>query len=438
MAAFLLAISGALALSPAVHVRVSNLPWTTSVASVEASLRTACDRVNIAPHGIEVKGVDRRRKRDAQKQHGGSARLSFAEGDDARACVAALDGRAVVGADRQRCVLEPPRAEAPAREAPAVDVAERARRAEARRRAGDRKRARRRELVDRFSSVAEPRVLAAPAVDWAAMPADADPARGGRLRGARAARKRLAVEAFGAVLPALLAGSARRRCVDVGAGTGNLAVPLGLWALDEVVAVDINGETLRLLEARAGANVRALEADAAALTVRDADCVVSLHACGAVSDLAMDAALDAQIPFAISPCCLGKSLTDRAVVGGRMPRTSAQRAARPSHVEYPRSRWLASELEDASEWGVLAAAADYGVGADDDADVARVQRRAKRVVETDRLAYAAERGYVVRLLDLPADDPRYPKRELLLGAPRGSPAAAAIANLPTAAPRYAS
>ncbi|KAH8069552.1 methyltransferase [Aureococcus anophagefferens] len=240
------------------------------------------------------------------------------------------------------------------------------------------------------------------------MPADADPARGGRLRGARAARKRLAVEAFGAVLPALLAGSERRRCVDVGAGTGNLAVPLGLWALDEVVAVDINGETLRLLEARAGANVRALEADAAALTVRDTDCVVSLHACGAVSDLAM---------------------------GG--PRRSDSRAARPSNVEYPRSRWLASELEDASEWGVLAAAADYGVGADDDADVARVQRRAKRVVETDRLAYAAERGSVVRLLDLPADDPRYPKRELLLGAPRGSAAAAAIANLPTAAPRYA-
>ncbi|KAH8043660.1 oxidoreductase [Aureococcus anophagefferens] len=92
----------ALRLRGDVHVRVSNLPWTTSVASVEASLRTACDRVNIAPHGIEVKSVDRRRKRDAQKQHGGSARLSFAEGDDARACVAALDGRAVVGADRQR------------------------------------------------------------------------------------------------------------------------------------------------------------------------------------------------------------------------------------------------------------------------------------------------------------------------------------------------
>ena len=288
------------------------------------------------------------------------------------------------------------------------------------------------------ANVEEPRVLEAPAVDWAAMPADADPARGGRLRGARAARKRLAVEAFGAVLPALLAGAARRRCVDVGAGTGNLAVPLGLWALDEIVAVDVNGEPLRLLEARAGANVRAVEADAAALDVRDsADCVVSLHACGAVSDLAMDSALDARIPFAISPCCIGKSLTDRAVVGGRMPRTSAQRAARPSTVEYPRSRWLASELEDAAEWEVLAAAADYGVGADDDDDVARVQRRAKRVVETDRLAYAAEQGYVVRLLDLPSDDPRYPKRELLLGAPRGSAAAAAIANLPTAAPRHA-
>ncbi|KAH8056037.1 DNA topoisomerase type I [Aureococcus anophagefferens] len=370
-----------MALSPPVHVRVSNLPWTTSVASVEASLRTACDRVNIAPHGIEVKGVDRRRKRDAQKQHGGSARLSFAE-ETTRACVAALDGRAVVGADRQRCVVEPPAGGA-ARRRGRRRRAGAARGGEAAR--GRPKRARRRELVDRFSSVAERASRGSGRLGGDAR--GRDPARGRlRARARREAPRRRGLWGRAAGAPRGLRAAALRRRRR---RHGNLAVPLGLWALDEVVAVDINGETLRLLEARAGANVRALEADAAALTVRDTDCVVSLHACGAVSDLAMDAALDAQIPFAISPCCLGKSLTDRAVVGGRMPRTSAQRAARPSNVEYPRSRWLASELEDASEWGVLAAAADYGVGADDDADVARVQRRAKRVVETDRLAYAA-------------------------------------------------
>ena len=430
MTAMLLLLTAAS--SSALHqVRVRNLPFTVAIDSVEAALVEALP-MDLKPEGCLVKPVDKARARDRGKHHGGSAWLSFATSADAAAAAAALDTRALFDDfGPARCAVEAPRPPpAPAPPPQPVDAARRVLRADARRRANDRRRADRAAVVGRVR-VEEPPTLVADTVAWPEMPAAADPGRGGRLRGARASRKRAHVEAFLAVLPALLAGGGTR-VVDVGCGTGNLAAPLAEFY--DVVAVDVNAEPLRLLSEREP-RVECVEADAVALVGGDlfgADAVVSLHACGAVSDLALDAALERRVPFAISPCCLGKLLTDRAVVGGRMPRTSAQRAARPSNVEYPRSRWLASELEDASEWGVLAAAADYGVGAADGDDVVALQKRAKRAVETDRLAYAEERyGFATRLVDLPTDDARYPKRELLLGAPAGTPAAEAIGRLRT-------
>ena len=418
--------------SSALHthtVRVRNLPFTVAIDSVEAALVEALP-MDLKPEGCLVKPVDKARARDRGKEHGGSAWLSFATSADAAAAAAALDARALFDDfGPARCAVEAPRPPpAPAPPPPPVDAARRALRADARRRANDRRRADRAAVVGRVR-VEEPPTLVADTVAWPEMPAAADPGRGGRLRGARASRKRVHVEAFLAVLPALLAGGGAR-VVDVGCGTGNLAAPLAEWY--DVVAVDVNAEPLRLLAAREP-RVECVEADAAALVGGDlfgADAVVSLHACGAVSDLALDAALERGAPFAISPCCLGKLLTDRAVVGGRMPRlTTSQRAAAPEGISYPRSSWLGLSERD---YRTLAAAADYGVGAADGDDVVALQKRAKRAVETDRLAYAEERyGFATRLVDLPTDDARYPKRELLLGAPAGTPAAEAIGRLRT-------
>jgi hypothetical protein len=117
---------------------------------------------------------------------------------------------------------------------------------------------------------------------------------------------------------------------------------------------------------------------------------------------------------------------------------------------YPRSQWL-QQAVTAEEYQLLAKAADYGVvyNHDDETDdrttttptktqtteqeVQRRQRcrRAKRVVERDRLAWAAQQGYAVRLLELPRIGPLYPKRELLVGAPCDSPAAARMFALAT-------
>ena len=218
------------------------------------------------------------------------------------------------------------------------------------------------------------------------------------------------------------------------------------------------------------------------------DAVVALHACGALTDLALDCAVTARLPFAISPCCVGKVLEAPRVLTGtarRMPLSSQQRSAPPENICYPRSAWLRDRLT-ADEYALLAAQADYGGKAGsllepsrcklrsvflksrlllesplvggirlslsccarregthtthvpgDDARLSTAQRRAKRVVETDRLEACRERGYFTRLLDLSADeDLHYPKRELLLGAPIGSLAATAIAALPTNQPNF--
>ena len=184
-------------------VRVSNLPWATPVASVEAALMGACEALDVdRPSSVVVKGVDRRRARDADKHHGGSALMSFESGAAALECVPAFDGVAVVGASPQRCALaRGPAAPRVARQSAAEAEAEaalasrREKRGDARRRSVERRRAARARLATRVS-VSEPRVFCPKRLDWESVPPSADPARGGRLRGARARRKRDAVEAF--------------------------------------------------------------------------------------------------------------------------------------------------------------------------------------------------------------------------------------------------
>lgn len=174
------------------------------------------------------------------------------------------------------------------------------------------------------------------------------------------------------------------------------------------------------------------------------DCVavVSLHACGAASDLSMAYAVRNNLPFAISPCCIGKISTERRSARRMPPKkilTSTERSAAPSVVSYPRSAWLKNALPNQDDYRLLAAAADYSVGNSecdekvDDWELARRKRcrLSKKAIEIDRLQWAKENGYYVRLLEMPRIGPLYPKRELLLGAKEGSRAALKLSQLPT-------
>jgi len=320
--------------------------------------------------------------------------------------------------------------------------------------------------------------LDAPILEWAEVPREIDPVRGGALRdgSARGYRKHIQVEAFLHVVKEVLlldtttttTTAIRPMIADLGSGAGNLSLPLAWWLRHQcdIVAVDINDYALQRLVSRARAaglgNVAIQNDDLMELLPRkhcadeypirlddvskskrsfnDWSAIVSLHACGAASDLAMEVAVGHSLPFIISPCCIGKISNRRRK--DRMPSISSERSAAPEDITYPRSISL-GELVDDGAYKLIASAADYCVvgeintGTEEqNASSEEWTRRnrgrlAKRIIESDRLQWAQERGYYVRLLELPRIGPVYPKRELLIGAKRGSDEAGRIARLST-------
>ena len=209
----------------------------------------------------------------------------------------------------------------------------------------------------------------APAIDWEKFPALLDPQRGGKLRRGtpRALRKRRAVEAFVHLSRGLLMGdgsaSGSEQCecrgviVDAASGAGNLSIPLSrlLGCKTTVLAIDVNEVALHRLKER-DASVKVLCADLAAdidLERFGASMVVSLHGCGAATDMAIRLATRNRLPFVVSPCCTAKAVVGRtygpqlratAGIGSRM--SSEHRSGAPSDVVYPRSAWLASALTE--------------------------------------------------------------------------------------------
>ena len=209
----------------------------------------------------------------------------------------------------------------------------------------------------------------APAIDWEKFPALLDPQRGGKLRRGtpRALRKRRAVEAFVYLSRGLLMGdgsaSGSEQCeccgviVDAASGAGNLSIPLSglLGCKTTVLAIDVNEVALHRLKER-DASVKVLCADLAAdidLERFGASMVVSLHGCGAATDMAIRLATRNRLPFVVSPCCTAKAVVGRtygpqlratAGIGSRM--SSEHRSGAPSDIVYPRSTWLASALTE--------------------------------------------------------------------------------------------
>ena len=484
--------------------------------AIIAKVVSVDDNNNNGPYAgsFEVKVAElpvKKRKRDEGKFHQGSARVSFSSAGNAMLAMEALQQKeyleasdwkvrwaTALDAKQQRSSEEPP--------APVVLSPERIEHRKKRAEKYARKRKRVAEATDQviesllstlddYSCSADKDlltkptpVLEAPMLDWNACPKDIDPMGGGGIRTGtqRGERKRAAVEAFLEVVREflkLIDIDTDIECdtvADLGCGAGNLTVPLAWWLKQlgfNVLGVDINDQALALLSKRAerlGIHIRTLHADLLKLSSfndnqdPDADCgntsdlsncaaVVSLHACGAASDLSMAAAVRHNLPFAISPCCIGKINTERIAripANGKMiPKivlTSAERsAAPPTVVSYPRSAWLGKVLPCQDDYKLLAAAADYGVGVGggdgdgnsncdgngevDERELARRKRcrLSKKIIEIDRLQWAKENGYCVRLLEMPRIGPLYPKRELLLGAKEGSFAASKLSQLPT-------
>ena len=111
---------------------------------------------------------------------------------------------------------------------------------------------------------------------------------------------------------------------------------------------------------------------------------------------------------------------------------------------YPRSNWLTTKLLSSASsnrddgYALLAKVADVGLGPQTPTQQREQQRRAKRIIELDRLMSASERqyGYDTRLMRIQDqdDDPRvysYGKGEVLLGASKGSLASNVMLRLPS-------
>jgi len=413
-------------------VHVGNLDWNCPVEKVTSMMHAIVgNRVVIDVTPIKLK------LRDQGKHHGGSATMAFATHHEA------LVGMELATAHnmtwRVRWAWTPPKEKEPIIATAPPNIQKQQRRAQS----AARNRLRRIEVTQQVIQSASLTmshhlfenmpVLDAPKLDWSNCPFD--PLRS--LPASRGLRKQAAVEAFLFVLQSALLLEPEqqqfRRVADLGCGTGHLTLPLAWFLQDQgcvVVGVDMDGHALELLRQKStadgGGKVETMQQEIQTLdTIANCSAVVSLHACGSASDWAMAVAISHSIPFAISPCCIGKfeaSLrSNNTIKNNNMI------------LSYPRSQRLSMRIKR-SEYQLLAAAADYGVSPtqevpDDERDRQSRGRRAKQLVELDRLEWAKELDYDVRMVELPRLGPWYPKRELLLGAKKGTIAAYQLANL---------
>ena len=254
-------------------------------------------------------------------------------------------------------------------------------------------------------------------IDWDALPPGCDPClvspkmREGTLRGER---KRESVSAMAWLLrEALLPlAPARPTIVDAGCGTGSLLLPLAALITDATfVGVDTKRGSLDRMMARAAAAGPELVGRVVPWHGRiedydgDLQCVVSLHACGGASDAALQLAAQRRVPFAVSPCCIGKlrrgpaSRWLRELLELAEPDAAAAEAAFALLAAWADSEHVAAAAPALSVARRGGAASDVPAAevasaahlvATAHAVVAARRQRAKTLVELDRLAALGE------------------------------------------------
>jgi len=449
-----------------VSLHIGNINWDIPCEILHDRILKVTSELQV--ESIVIKPITTK-SRDIGKQHGGSAIVTFFSKDAAYTAVERFqsnsdidESHSKIGNIRVRWAFLPP-ATTKVKDNDDHDelseerILHRKKRAEkyARRRRSIAKSTE--DAIESLSSflTRETKILDAPKLNWSAdhIPNEIDPMHGGGIRKGteRGRRKQAQVEAFWYVLKDSILHCYKKDeerstkfVADLGSGAGNLSLPLA-WFLKEIdetsgiLAVDINERALDRLSRRAkkiNVDIQTLAADLLQLSqppgtaeetkidlLDSCSAILSLHACGSASDLAIQAAVSRSIPFAVSPCCIGKIKTARR--SNQMPSLSSQRSGAPESMSYPRSQALKEIMRDI-DYNLILSAADYSAG---DTATMKRGRVAKRIVEADRLKWAEERGYYTRMMELPRLDARYPKREILLGAKKGTVHASRISQL---------
>ena len=282
--------------------------------------------------------------------------------------------------------------------------------------------------------------------------------------------------------------------VDFGSGSGNMVLilatvrnasslpahslrisdaPLQLFPAISFIAVDMNGESLRLLQQRATATRLTNVSCVCGLIEHysgPVDVAFALHACGSATDLALLQAQRARAIFVVSPCCIGKlkysiakaeaasSCSSTGAVEPHAPvgldhigaGTGCKECVGVAQPVHPRSSFMRGRM-GGSEFALLVQFADFadgtcdsdcgrGLGVDvqgegeGDADAAAndalpaafgascdlvlTSRLCKVHVELDRIMAARDVGYWAQLMCLISPLAAAPnKLDLLVGAP---------------------
>ena len=158
-------------------------------------------------------------------------------------------------------------------------------------------------------------------VAWEAWPASVHP-RGGDLPESRCGRKEEQVRAMLSAA-SFVVDAVRRarpldplRLVEFCGGSGYLALPLGcLFPELQVTLLDLKPQSVqrarRRLRLSGLRNVEVRQQDVHTFD-EPFDVGVSLHACGALSDVVLRLCVERRAAFVICPCCIGKVLFARS------------------------------------------------------------------------------------------------------------------------------
>ena len=239
-------------------------------------------------------------------------------------------------------------------------------------------------------------------IHWANLPDGCDPCDISRKMGAtkRGERKRESVAAFAWLLERVLLPQVTVEMptiVDLGTGTGSLLLPLAaIFPHATFIGVDTKVGSLDRLRARADAagpevsgRVHTWQGRIEDFDGR-CDVAISLHACGSASDASLRLAVERRVPFAVSPCCVGKVSTGTRASSGRG-------ALSPwlQELTEPEGFRLLAKWADAVEHAAPIAPAGREHLQDESASR---RRRCKRIVELDRLAsLGADAGRLLRI-----------------------------------------
>ena len=218
---------------------------------------------------------------------------------------------------------------------------------------------------------------------------------------------------------------------DFASGSGHQSIPLAYHFPNcKFILVDMKARSLQIVKERTTrlnlTNISFVH-DRIENFHGKFDVGISLHACGAATDLALLKCIRQSAAYVTCPCCIGK-----VVLKNDRYKNNVQTCEK-DRVHYPRSVIFNAALKK-EEYNKLAKAADFGHGGTDKTNIGKdmpyrrraeesnfatrvdtSRRKCKSMIELDRQLFAQSHGYKTWIFTL-FPKSCTPKNDLLIGA----------------------